>query len=421
MDNNFGGVGRKLKILVIGYGLETEHCLALADAGHEVFFYTQWSSAFPKFSDYAPGYGYEDRGLKKVKYIWDIIDDMDLIAFFDIGFGDLAEYLFRMGYTVYGARNAERIENDRVMLKKLQKRIGLPIQKTVSVTGVPNLREYLKKNPNKFVKVDTFRGDVESFAAESYDKVKPYLDEIEVNLGQFHESYRFIVEDFIKGIEPGWDLFFTNGDWVRPYLWGVEQSKSCYIGKFVNEMPEPIQFVADKLKTVLAKLDYRGAISTEIRITKDGTPYLIDVCMRYPYPLSSAYTYAIKNYPEVIWKIANGETVTLDVKDKYIGALPLSSSHADKYYVRLDFPEEKRANIKTRISAKEKGKYFAVRGMDVVYVVCETDNSYMNLIKKLQKLAKECGGYGVDTDIAAGLDKIGEVVQEYKKYGMGTF
>lgn len=416
-----GGVGRKLKILVPDYGLALEHAIKLADDGHEVYYWTQWSDAFPKFSNYAPGIGYESRGLKKIRYLFDYIDKVDLICFFDIGMGDLGEWLDRNGHVVYGSRNAERIENDRVLLKKLLEKAKLPVQNYKVLKGMPELTEYLKENKNKYVKVNTFRGDVESFHAPSYDKIKQYLDEINVALGPFADNYDFIAEDFVEGVEPGFDCFFTNGEFVKPYLWGIEQSKAAYIGKFVDKMPPALQESADKLTPILAKLDYRGAVSTEYKVTKDGTAYLIDICMRYPYPLSTAYTLAIENYSELIYKVALGEHVEIKPKAKYLGALPLSSKHADNHYVRLDFDEKLSKHIKTRISAKYKGKYYAVKGMDTCYVCIDTNDDYMKIIKHLQSLAKECGGYGVDTDTAAGLDKITEVVKEYSKYGLGNF
>jgi len=419
---SFGGVGKKLNILVYDFGLALEHALRLARDGHNVTYFTPWARGFPRFEDYAPGLGYEDVGLKKTLYFFEEIPKNDLIVFFDVGAGDLCQFLRQnLDIPVYGAGEGEKLENHRILMRRLQKKIGLPTQYTVEIKGIPMLRKYLERNPNKFVKLDIFRGDVESFYAKTYDDVELYLDEIEVALGPFNEIYEFMVEDFIEGIEPGFDLFFNGKDWVKPYLWGVEQNKSCYVGKYVDTLPEPLQLIADKLKPILQKIDYRGALSTEVRVDKNKTPYLIDVCARLPFPLSAVYTESIRNYSEVIYKVAKSEDVKLDVAGKYVVAVPLSTKHADTHWVKLIFDEKYKKFIKTRISAKVDGNYYAVKGMDTVFVLVAVGDDYHKLIKIMEALVEKVDAFGLNTDTISGLYKIDEVLQKYDKYGMGKF
>lgn len=415
-------------ILVYDYGLFLVHALALAHAGAHVFYFTPWSTAYSQFEAYAPGLGYEDEGLEKVLYFWNYVDKADMFYFPDVGPGDLAQYLrVKTGKPVFGSalnyEGGDRLEQKRFFMRKLQKEIGLPTQETVRVMGIKSLREYLKKHDNKFVKLDKFRNDMESFHSKNYEEVELYLNEIEVALGPFSETYEFVIEDFVEGVEPGFDCFFNGTDWVKPYLWGIEQSKACYLGKFVDKLPPPLQMIADKYKPLLQKIGYRGAISTEARVTKDGTPYLIDTCSRYPSPLSNAYPLAIKNYAEVVWKVAAGEPVTIQTNGTYVGAAPLAAEHAKQHFVKLDFPLDllKSNNVTLKVSAKIKDKYYGVKGTDVVFVICQSGNDYNKIITDIEQFAKKCDSFGLDLDPISGMFKIQELLDRYKEYKMGTF
>jgi hypothetical protein len=424
MNNN--NIVKGKKILVADFGLFVEHSLALAHAGAIVKYWTPWEGAFSKFEDFAAGYGYDDEGMEKVYYFDEHIDWCDMIFCPDVGMGSRMEYLRKTtNKPIFGSalryEGGNRLEQDRWFMRSVQKKIGLPTQNSDQIKGVPALREYLKSHQNVFVKIDKFRADMESFQSKKYEEVELYLNEIESTLGPFSETIKFNAESFVEGIEPGFDCFFTNGDWVRPYLWGIEQSKACYLGKFVDQLPAPLQLVADKLKPVLASIDYRGALSIEARITKDGTPYLIDVCTRFPAPLSAVYTLAIENYPEVIWKVGAGEQVKIKTTGQYCGIVPLASSHAEKHYVKLDFPEDYRKYIKTRVSAKVKGKYYGVKGTNVVFVLCVAGNNWQKLIPALEALSKKVDTLFLSTDEISGIHRISDIIAKYKSYGMGEF
>jgi len=297
----------------------------------------------------------------------------------------------------------------------------MPVQETVHITGVPKLEEYLKHNDNKYVKLDKFRGDTESFFSKNFDAVELHIDELEITIGPFREQFEFMVESGIDGAEPGFDLFFNGKDWIKPYLWGVELGKTNYIGKWVEELPKPLQLIADKYKPLLQSIDYRGALSIEVRVTKDGTPYLIDTCSRFPAPLATAYPLAIKNYGEVIWKVANGEDVRIENNGRYFAASPISSPHGQTHFLKLDFPEKDSKYIKTYTSAKVDGKYFGIKGEQIAFVLVDAGDDYFKLIEHIKELSKEIDTYMLDTSVVSGLDEITEKVKDYPKYNMGTF
>jgi len=408
-------MAKKLKFLIWDTGLSLAHSLRLAKDGHQVFYYTPWQTAFPRFQDYAIGLGFENEGLYKIKHFWDYIDKVDYIVFFDIGAGDMANFLRSKGYKVYGASKGERLEEERFNSRKIQKTIGLPVQQTVKVQGINNLRKYLKSNPNKYVKLDLFRGDVDSFYAKDYESVIMLLDEIETAFGPFKEKKAFICEDYIKAItEFGNDAFFNSRKFLTPHLFGREMSKASYVGKWTNNLPSVLQNTLDKLTPVFQKLDYRGAFSSEERVVSKDKSYLIDMCCRLPFPLSAGYTEAITNFTEIIVAIAEGKDIEIKPKNKYLITLPLETQHAQNNWVKLDFNPKllTEGKIKIRCATKIDNKYYMVKGLSTAYILISCCDTIKQGIKEIEEVSKEVDCVGLDKDGIGGLYKIQEEIEE---------
>jgi hypothetical protein len=409
--------------LIWDFGSCVETAIALGK-NNKVLYYTPYAvDGAPEFSKYAPGLGYEKEGVEKVKYFFENVDRADCICFFDINAGDIASYLKKVtNKPIFGAGlEGERIEADRWRTKRLQEKLGLNVQKYETVVGVKALGEYLKKNPDKHVKVNIWRGDLESFYAKNFDSVELYLKELDDKLGPFADTYEFMVEEPIKGIELGWDLFFTAGDWVKPYSWGTSDATYSYIGKYSDTMPPQLMEIADKLRPILAKMDYRGAMSIEIKVAEDKKVYLLDICARYPIPMSNLYTESIKNYPELIWNIANDKPVTIEPVDKYIACVALQAEHGEDHWIKLDFEEKLRKYIKTRISAKLGDLYYSVKGTQIVYVLLNWGKEIDKVISGLEKLAERVNAFSLDKNSVKDLEKMKETLDKFEEFGLGNF
>ena len=404
-------------------GFSIEHARALAQKGkNHVFYFTPFANGLPKFDLFAPGIGFEDEGVEKIKYFYEYIDKADCMMFPFVGAGDLANYLRKTTkIPVYGAGRGEILENNRVLLKKLQKKLGLPVQGYVEIKGITALREFLKGHPNKVVKLDIFRGDIESLVAKDYDSVKQILDRTELRLGAFADSYTFLVEDFIKGIESGFDLYFNGKTYLKPYLWSWMLDGDITMAKWMDKLPSPIQKVADALIPALSKLDYRGMVSTEIRVTPDGTPYLIDLCARYPYPTSIAYTEAIKNYPEVIYAVASGKDVPIQNNGKYLLEVPLESHEVPENWIRLNFEEKYKKFIKLYEGTKLHGKFYSVKGNKYVIHLVACGDDMDKLIKIVRTAAEKVDAPGLDKDTLLHLDETKEKLASSKAANMPNF
>jgi len=408
------GKGKK-SVLVLGTGLEVEHASRLSST-FDVYYWTHFMTAFPEFKDFSYGLGFE--GVKKVMFPFYRINDVDMIATFDIGFGDVIDYFRKQGKVCFGAGRGEKLELDRWYLKSWLKQVGLPVMKTWRVIGIDRLREVLKQNKNVVVKISMFRGDCETFFSPSYEETEPLLDLLQIRWGKFAEQYEFIVEQEIKdAVEVGVDAIFSpaNG-FCFPLMWGIE-NHSAYIGVWGNRIPKWFMRTEPHLNKILTTFDYRGFVSTEQRIVSSTKDYLIDMTCRIPHPLGHLFTTAIRNYPEVVYKIARNEKVTLDVREKYWGCLPIRSEELNNVSLEVRFPEKYRPYIKFSTAYKVDGKYYASRGGTIVCSIVYGADTVDKVIEGIKKIGDEVKVVRAEKEYHL-LDEIKEEIEKLR--GMGV-
>jgi len=408
-----------MKILIFDTGFATEHAKRLERDGHQVRFFTFWAGeGFPKFKAYAPGLGLVEKPL----YFFENINWADIIMIPDIGIGDLAEMLKKMGKPVWGAGKAEILEIHRAESLKIMDKLGIVYPFSKVCNGFKELRDYLETAKDKYVKFDVFRGDVETFwLSEMNEKARLKLDELELGFGPFADDQKFVVQDRLEGVEVGFDLIFDGSDFSRPYLYGYEaKGTGCYIGRYAQELPEPIRNVAEKIIPFLKENDYRGAISNEGIVGEDKIMKVIDWCTRFPYPLSAIYTEAIENYSEVIINVTNKKPTDLKVRYPYVASMAMESQKAVTSWLGMTFKPEFRNKLKLRLGAQKDDIYWAVPGFSSVLVVIGMGNTVEEAIEDIKNtlanadiIAEELGKENV-----GGLDIIKNIIEEGKKYGI---
>jgi len=406
-----------MKFLVFDYGLFATHADKLADKGkNKVWYYTQWESGFPCYDKYIVGEGTE---VEKIKYFWDKVDEADCVVNFDVYGNDIIEYLRKKGKRCFGSGKGMMLENDRELMKKLLAKLGLPVNKYEKIIGTTALREYLKTHKDKYIKIDLFRANLESFHSKDYTASEMIIDEMDAVLGPMKDKFPFLVEDAIDAktsVEPGQDVFFNGKAFVKPYLYGYEIAKAFYIGKFVDKLPPQLQNTLDKMTPVLQKLDYRGAISFEEKVVDKKTSYLLDVSARQPAPLSAGYVEWIKNYPELIYKVAGAEDVEIKSIAKYVGALPLQCGHAKDHWVRILLEDKYRKVVKFRQFVKNK-YYYAVPGLDEIVVLIAWGDTIEQVFDRIAKLNDVVDAYGLQKDLT-GLEEAREQIEKGKTLGI---
>lgn len=398
-----------MKIVVIDNGLYCSQANALSDGGkNTVIYWTPWSKPFPTLDDFTKGHGYGD--LKKEIWLFDHIKDADMIVNFDVAQNDLISFLKYIypNKSIFGSGSGEKLEHDRILFKEWLENFDLPVGPYKIIKGLNNLRNYLHKNPNKFIKTNIFRNDMESFYFGKWDDDKYLLDEKSVILGSLIEDYVFIVEDPIEcACEIGFDGFFSNGEYI-PFSWGPEIAKNLYIGKVIkdiDDLPDCLLNTLETIQPLLERLDYRGAMSTEERVVTKDKSYFIDFCARIPAPLGQIYPMAIKNWADLVYKIGKNEHVEIDCEYDYVGAFALSSEHAADHNVKIMIDKDHFEDVRFQMVAQNKDGYFAVKGNTSVCVLVAGGKTPKEVIEKLKKAKDYVNAYGLEKDNVDGIEQ----------------
>lgn len=407
-------------VLIFDHGLQTELAVRLARDFGEVKYYVPWEAAFPKSSLSIIGDGLE--GVKRVSSFWDNVDDADLIVFPDTYLGDKAEYLVKHGKRVFGPCRSEILENNRWKTKQLMKKVGLPLQHCVKIKGFESLIEYLKKHDNVVVKLNTFRGDCETFIHDTYDTTQAqYLGDLLNKVGAKADILEFVIEDKIEGIEPGYDGFVVDGNYSNIAMWGYEKKGTGYIGKIDknNNLPPSMKLINDKLAPALKAGHGRTFMSTELIVTKDQNGYLIDPTIRVAMPCVGAIQLEIfNNISEFIWFASGGKIIDLKANAKYGVGISIDSDWAEKHWTEIGFEQKYRQWIKLRMACRLNGKYYALPGFTSVCSVIGTGNDIPKIINGIKKIA-ETLKIKESTYTISGLEDIyNKTIPEGRRFGL---
>lgn len=265
--------------LVVDNGIFVDFAVRLGEFFGKVYYFCEWRDSFPKMNKAYIGYGLEN--IELIDNLFDYIADVDIVVFPDLYYSSLQNFLVERGVRVWGMRNAEELENDRVLCKKLMKKLDLPVGKYEVVKGTAALRKYLKEHDNVFVKISQWRGTFETFYSETYKKIEPKLDEVEYGLGAFKYLVEFVVEDALDDkVEIGCDMYVVDGQYPSKIITGAEIKDLGYLCKFQDYKNVPIECTSfnNAIAPTLKKYGSRGFFSTEIRVGKDHRPYMIDFC-----------------------------------------------------------------------------------------------------------------------------------------------
>jgi hypothetical protein len=397
-----------MKFLVNDAGIFTDIAVSLADGGkNDVVLCSPWQTVYPSWKDFAAGVGM--KGVRKQNkhgnplLFWEQVEWADCIANFDVGNNDQIAFLRKMfpKKSVWGSGRGERIENDRIFLKEMIKTLELDLVPYDVIKGITALKAHIKANPDKYVKINVFRGDMESFRAVSVEDNRADFLKLELALGPNAEETLFIVEDMIDAkVEIGYDGFFAGKDYADKCFCGIEYLKNLYIAKVFDyeDLPTPIFDTMEALAPVMEKVDYRGAVSTEERIVSMKEHYLIDICSRLPSPLSALYPEFIKNWPEFVYRTGLGEACPLDIDVKYVGAFALNAMRGKEEYLPIKVKESDRDKIKFQSVTMYNGKYHGVKGNEIISTVVAGGDSKEEVLDKLKEYSKLVDAPGLDKE-----------------------
>ena len=414
----------KKSVMVVDHGLFAEFAAVLARSFGKVWYCPYHTDSYPSQLHGAIGTGIE--GLDVVQYPFDIPSSkIDLWCFPDVGFGSMQRHLVETGATVFGTRMGEELEIERGAVKELMKRLVLPVNKWQRIKGIANLRAFLKQNDRKHVKTERWRGDCESFFSENYKTSETKVDELEHKLGAFKYIAEFIVEDDIPdAVEAGTDCITVDGEFPSETFCGVEIKDAAFAGSMMpwKKIPEPVTRVNTALAPVLKRYQYRGPLSTEVRIDKDKNPYCIDLTCRLPSPPNEIYQELYVNLAEKVWESANGNMTPTKTLAKFGCQVMMRSKGAwsDKNWVPFDIPDKYRRNVKLLYPAKIEGRYYAIpqgEESDIVGSVVGWGETLDAARKMCKKVADDLSAISIKIPVGV-LDEAEEELKKSEDMGM---
>lgn len=247
------------------------------------------------------------------------VAEIDFYVFPDRGFGGHQRYLKSIGKAVWGSLGACQYELYRTRFYKLIEKLGLPMAKTVPIQGVTALADYLKEHKRKWIKVNRYRANMETWFHLDYEHSLAQLQYLWTVFGGVAEKVWFVVQDEIPDAqEIGYDGWCIRGQYPPESFQGYEAKNELYLGcaKKYEELPEPVRYVNEKFAPVLEQFGYTNFWATEIRL-KDGVPYFIDPTPRMPGQTGEQLLKTCSNLAEVMWKGAHGEVVTPEFEHKF--------------------------------------------------------------------------------------------------------
>jgi hypothetical protein len=186
------------------------------------------------------------------------------------------------------------------------------------------LREHLRTNDEKFIKISRFRGDWETLHWTNYEEMEGTLDAYAVRFGCLKEQIAFYVFDKIDStVEDGVDAWCVAGQWPQTILHAIECKDKALIGQMMkfDDLPEEVRKVSDAFAPVLDLLmGGTGGMkfSTEVRITEAGESFFIDPTCRFGSPPSQGECLLIKNLAEIVARGAHGELVEPEFEEEFV-------------------------------------------------------------------------------------------------------
>lgn len=411
-------------VLVVDRGQFADFARALTASFGKVQLYVPWESEFPRARTLWVGRGLH--GVEKVDELWPAAKTADLVIFPGLLFGDLQAELRARGRRVWGAGKAEELELFRDFAKKAFKKAGIEIGPYVVVRGITALIDHLKDRTTPcYVKVSRTRGDTETFKCTSLRKMQPKIDTLAHDLGPVKESIDFIVEDLIEdAVEIGYDGPCIDGQYPEHASCGIEVKDKGYVAHYhaIADMPEQVRDLNERLGKMLKRSKYRQFLSYEARVTKDGTAYLIDPCLRFGSPPSQLYTYAWTNLADILWHGADGEVVDPVSRGEWGAELMLQSAGwaAHEEWQPVDFPKGIADQVRIANPVGIDGRmYCAPQGyaLDVVGAASATGDTMQEAIEACKAVAEQVEGCFLDVPMSS-FDDAEQEIATLKDYGI---
>lgn len=345
----------------------------------------------------------------------DVFEKIDLFIFPDIGYGGLQRYLRSVGKAVWGSMGASDLELYRTKFIHTLKEVGLPYVESKRIVGLSALADYLSTTTNKHVKINRYRGNMETWRHQDFKHSQRKLEELSMEFGPLKDYVIFVVQDDIPDArEIGYDGWTIDGEFPDIAYQGYEKKNQLYLGSRLKyaDLPEPVKIVNAAMSPVLREYGYRNFWATEIRY-KDGEPYFIDPTARMAGQTMEHQYETCKNLPEVIWKGAHGEFVVPDFAEPFAAEATVHyTAGSPEQWKTLSIPDDAKRWFKLYHYCKAGGEYHFPPGKnDEVGVVIGNGGSIEKALTSLQEHFDLIDGEPVEIR----MDGFADLIDEIKK------
>ena len=349
----------------------------------------------------------------------EILDAVDLWLFPDIGYGGFQRFLARDGKLVWGSMGASDLELYRTRFLALIEELGLPAVSSERVVGVTALAEHLKTVGRKWVKINRYRENMETWFHLDWEHSRNKLDDLAVTFFGLKEHIVFVVQDEIPdAAEIGYDGWCIDGKYPAESFQGYEKKNELYLGGWLpnEDLPDPVLAVNEAIRGTLADYGYRNFMATEIRL-KDGKPYFIDPTFRMPGQTGEHLFNTCTNLAEVILGGAAGEIIEPKFSHRFAAEATVHHTSGEGAKV-LRVSDEARPFFKGYHYCESDGLYhFPARKTNEVGVIIGQGDSIQDAIDDLKANFDLLGDEPVSIEFAGFADLLKEI-DEAEKAGV---
>lgn len=411
-------------VLVWGSELQVEFARRLSHFFKKVYFFSNWKCSFPSSDSTMPGDGLEE--IERVKFPFQLIDEIDLWVFVDLLDQDVQVHLRALGKRVWGPGIGENLELNRESTCHLLMDLDMPVMRASVIYGIDALELVMHEQENLIIKVSMWRGDFETFKHKTWDLSEQWLNRQRHRLGIKAKVMEFFVQEMVPEIaaEIGGDMWSIDGQFPATAAQGYE-IKDCGLVLSVkpyNELAKPVRWVNEKLAPGMKKMGYRGFWSTEILVAPDKTPYFIDATCRLPTPPNELYQEMVDNWGDILWFGAEGQNIPPVWKARYgFEALIYSGiDNSGHEWQSVSFPDEYRNNIKLFNLCQVEGRNCIVPleyDMSQIGAIIAYADKLEDAVDQVKEIAETIGGEKLEVKIASA-DEALQAVEDGESVGI---
>lgn len=306
---------------VVDYGNFESLADKLGETYKKVYYYTPYETEYRDVAKCVIGCGLPHVERCDEFLAPAVLSEIDLFVFPDIGFAGLQRHLLSLGKAVWGSREATDLELDRALFLDVLKDVGLPVPTSKVIKGLAALNEYLKRERDKWIKINFYRANMETWHHLDYVHSIPMLKYLETCFGGAAEEITFVVQTVIPNAqENGYDGYCVDGKFPTRSFQGYEKKNELYLGAWldVKDMPAEVQKVNEAFSKLFKDIGYRNFFATEIR-----DEFFIDPTVRMAGQSQEHLLETCSNLADIVWQGANGTLVEPKFEAKFAASATL--------------------------------------------------------------------------------------------------